>query len=78
MESLTPRPGIREQYRHKADVLKASPNVRLWAQCRHRKPFALIAFTTDDDNSGQHHRPDAEDRLDDRMFARLTRLNVVS
>jgi hypothetical protein len=49
-------------------MLKASPNVRFWAQCRHRKPFALItssrptttADSTHDDDGRQrgseHHR----------------------
>jgi len=35
----------------KADVLKASPDVRFWAWCGHRKLFALVrAITPDDDN----------------------------
>ena len=45
---------------HKADVLKASPNVRFSAYRGHRKPFALIASS---------RRRTGDVMLNDLMFA---------
>src|SRR4051794_17773749 len=37
VESLTARPGIREQYRHFSDLTGRTDEVRLWGQCRPRR-----------------------------------------
>jgi hypothetical protein len=58
---------------HKADVLKASPDVRFWAQCEYLKPIPLIASSPRHSARNARHRTICRDETPDEWVASIGR-----